>query len=284
MTGHGYAVYSEASEGIAADHRVFFTAPGPAGMEKGDIECKLLDAMLYCEECADALFTEKVWKDAKALRVDIAAEDVNGAEGKEARFEVIDFSIALRAKRGGLTPPEARHVAHILGEQWRKDPSATKLQLAEDSRLNGLRGWLVLVGLGLVVSAIISLYGLWTDLPFLRDRIRLLNAHHPEYNGSLVDDEILFLIFFNVITAVFLAGLVYLNILFFKKKKTFPKFFIVFLVFYFAVSLLMYWANPSGELRVQSALAGTVGMAFLQGIVWVSYFLSSRRVKATFVR
>jgi len=46
----------------------------------------------------------------------------------------------------------------------------------------------------------------------------------------------------------------------------------------------MYWANPSGDLQVQTALAGTVGISFIQGIVWVSYFLSSRRVKATFVR
>jgi len=273
MTGHGYAVYSGASEGIAADHRVFFTAPGPAGMEKGDIECKEVGGMLYCEECADALFTEKVWKDAKALRVDIAPEDVNSAEGKEARFEVIDFSIALRAKRGGLTPPEARREAHRLGEQWWKDPSATKLQLAQDSRLNGLGGWLVLVGFGLVVSPIISIYGLWTDLQFVANRLHQLQAW---------DDETLFVILFDFITAVFLAGLVYLNILFFKKKKIFPKYFMLFLVINFAVSLLKYWASPSGA--VQTALAGTVGMSFIEGIVWVSYFLTSRRVEATFVR
>ena len=283
-TGQGYAVYSEASEGIAADQRVFFTAPGPAGMEKGDIERNLLDAMLYCEKCGDALFTEKVWKNAKALRVDIAPEDVNGTEGKEARFEVIDFSIALRAKRGGLTLIEARQEALRLGEQWWKDPSATKLELAQDSRLKGLGGWLGLVGFGLVVSPMVLTYRLWTGLQLARVLVRRLNARYPEYNGVLVDDEIEFLIFSVFITAVFLGGLVYLNFLFLKKKKAFPKLFIIFLVVYFAASVLLYWANPSGQLQVQTALAGTVGISFIQGIVWVSYFLTSQRVKATFVR
>jgi len=218
------------------------------------------------------------------LRVDIAPEDVNGAEGKEARFEVIDFSIALRAKRAGLNPPETRRKAHTLGQQWWQDPSATKPQLTEDSRLNGLGGWLGLVGFGLVVSPVLLTYRLWTGLQLVRVLIRRLNARHTEYNGLLVDDEIQFLIFSAFITTVLLAGLVYLNFLFFKKKKIFPKVFIIFLVLYFAVSLLMYWANPSGDLQVQTALAGTVGISFIQGIVWVSYFLSSRRVKATFVR
>lgn len=283
-TGHGYAVYSEASEGVAADHRVFFAAPGPAGIEKGDIERKPLGAMLYCEECAETLFTQKAWKDAKALRVDIAPEDVSGAEGKKAQFEVIDFSIALRAKRGGLTPIEARDEAHRLGEQWWKDLSATKLELAQDSRLKGLGGWLGLVGFGLVVSPIILTYKLWTGLQLARLLVRRLNARYPEYNGVLVDDEIEFAIFSVFITAVFLAGLVYLSILFFKKKKIFPKLFMIFLVLYFGASVLMYWVNPGGDLQVQTALAGTVGISFIQGIVWVSYFLTSRRVKATFVR
>ena len=293
MPGHGYAVYSEASEGVAADHRVFFTAPGPAGMEKGDIECKQLDAMLYCEECADALFTEKIWKDAKALRVDIAPEDVDGVEGKEARFEVIDFSIALRAKRDGLTPSEARRDAHTLGQRWWKDQNATKLQLAEDSRLNGLEGWLSLVGLALVVSPIVLIYGLWNDLRFMTG---------PNYNavGLIIPDLPGFTVFDFITGVLLLAGLVYLNILFFKKKKIFPKYFMVLLIVSFAVNLLKYWARPSGAEfgqnweqweqasraveEIGNDLAFAVSRSFIAGIVWVSYFRRSRRVKATFVR
>jgi len=118
LAGHGYAVFSEVHEGIAADHRVFFGAPGPGGTEDGDIESKLLDVMLYCESCAHGLFTKKVWEEAKPLRVDMAPEDADDATGREARSEVIDFSIALRAKHRGLTPSEARGDARELGRLW----------------------------------------------------------------------------------------------------------------------------------------------------------------------
>ena len=129
LNGQGYAVYSEATQGIATDHRVFFSAPGLGGTEKGDTEIKPLDAMLYCEECANALFTKKVWQDAKALRVEMDLEDANSAEGKEARSEVINFSIALRAKRWGIIPWQARREARALGKLWWKDQNKAKRRL-----------------------------------------------------------------------------------------------------------------------------------------------------------
>ena len=85
--------------------------------------------MLYCEECANALFTKKVWQDAKALRVEMDLEDANSAEGKEARSEVINFSIALRAKRWGIIPWQARREARALGKLWWKDQNKAKRRL-----------------------------------------------------------------------------------------------------------------------------------------------------------
>ena len=145
--GHGYAVYSGVEEGLTADRRVFFSAPGPDGVEKGDIERKPLDAMLYCEDCAGGLFTEKVWRNAKALRVEMPAADVHGAECLAARLEVIDFGIALRAKRLGMTPETARREAGAVRKMWWKDRDAAKRELFSLRELNGLRGWLIGWGL-----------------------------------------------------------------------------------------------------------------------------------------
>jgi hypothetical protein len=129
LTGQGYAVYPEASTGITADHRVFFSTLGPDATEAGDVQCEPLDAMLYCDQCASALFTDEVWANAKALRVEIPSEEVNGPEGKEARSEVIDFSIALRIKRSGMTPSQARRDARAFGELWWRDREAARRQL-----------------------------------------------------------------------------------------------------------------------------------------------------------
>jgi hypothetical protein len=58
LAGEGPTVYSDASQGVAADHRVFFSASVPDGIEQGDIERKQLEPMLYCED-APTLYSRK---------------------------------------------------------------------------------------------------------------------------------------------------------------------------------------------------------------------------------
>jgi len=81
VDGQGYAVYLGAGTGIAADHRVFFSTPGPA--EARDIECKPLNVRLYCDGCADALFAEGVCTNARQLRVEMPPEDANSPDPGE---------------------------------------------------------------------------------------------------------------------------------------------------------------------------------------------------------
>jgi hypothetical protein len=164
--GQGYAVYSEANEGIAADRRLFFSAPGPGGTEDGDIESKPLGVMLYCEDCADTLFTEKVWEDAKPLRIEMTPEHVDDPEGKAARFEAIDFSIALREKSRGVAPAQARLDARMLGELWWTDRSEAERQLLArepgvsrigEKSLSGIGGWLRWISVGMLISPLMML-------------------------------------------------------------------------------------------------------------------------------
>jgi hypothetical protein len=141
-------VYSDACQGTAADHRLFFSAP--KGIGKSDTQIKQFQAMLYCGKCASALFTETVWKNAKVLRIDMAPADVDTPEGREARLEVINFCIALRAKRFSITPSQAAAKARELGELWWKDQNAAERLLAEihaTSRERVVTGICVILGL-----------------------------------------------------------------------------------------------------------------------------------------
>jgi hypothetical protein len=52
--------------------------------------------------------------------------DVGSGEGRDARLEVIDFSIALRAKRRGLTAQQARAEAHELAKIWSDDQNKAR--------------------------------------------------------------------------------------------------------------------------------------------------------------
>jgi hypothetical protein len=127
-------VYSGAYEGIAADHRVFFTADVSDGLKQDDVERNLLSAMLYCEECADALFTKEVWKNSIPLRVDISQAEADCVEGRAGLFEVIDFSIALRAKSSGRTPSQARSDARALGQLWWTSPDEAERRLVTGAK------------------------------------------------------------------------------------------------------------------------------------------------------
>jgi hypothetical protein len=145
--------------------------------------------------------------------------------------------------------------------------------------LEGLSGWLVLVGLGLVVSPFIMLSTvLRANIPFL---------YAAKYQPFLTSHRALAaLIVFELITnIVFLASVLALNYLFFTKRSSFPTYMILYLATHFGIIVLDTVAAhallPSANLASgYTAVAQSFG-----GIaIWIPYLLVSRRVKATFVR
>lgn len=139
--------------------------------------------------------------------------------------------------------------------------------------LNGIGGWLILVAINLVLAPIGLLFALSTDFIFLLGgKIQHVLASHPGVGGMLVFDGI-----FDV---ALLAVLIVLNILFYGKKKIFPRWFIVFL----AVSVIVSVAIREfmfGYVPTYPSL--TAFGSFASACVWIGYFLNSERVKQTFV-
>ncbi|WP_058188912.1 DUF2569 domain-containing protein [Terracidiphilus gabretensis] len=151
----------------------------------------------------------------------------------------------------------------------------TSSSLDSDRHLEGLSGWLILVGIGLVLSPVIILFRIFT----VHLRV-LINPHMQSYlqtHGTLHA-----LILVEAITNVLLVlMLVWLNYLFFTKRRAFPTFMIFYFVFqcifiagdHFAAVFLL--AKPSSSL--------TLVRTFVAAAVWIPYYLRSRRVKVTFV-
>jgi ribosomal protein L7/L12 len=125
--GEGYAVYSEARTGISASAKMFFSTEGSSGKEVG--------AMLLCESCANGLFTEKVWADARKTTIELDQTTARGPRSheamKQALSQVNDFSVAMLAKRRGLDVAEARQEAREIAQLSWKDPQAAEQQLQE---------------------------------------------------------------------------------------------------------------------------------------------------------
>jgi hypothetical protein len=142
-----------------------------------------------------------------------------------------------------------------------------------DRDLYGIGGWLIMPAIGLAISPFLSIHGIVTDLGVLvGGRYQAVIANRPGLEA---------LVIFELATnAIFLASLIALNVLLYKKKKTFPACMIAYLVGQLVLLLIDYFAanafNPhtSPTTAIRSVIAC---------LIWIPYFLQSRRVEITFV-
>ena len=146
-------------------------------------------------------------------------------------------------------------------------PAGTEIE--DEKNLNGLGGWLVFIGLSLLVEPLII--------------IRAIAS-------SGLDDTWL------LINLAFLAGLLVLNILFFQKRKIFPVCYVIFIVLMFVAAVNQPTGVPFHTLSLgieratqlmkqrQDEVYQQMGQITIYALIWIPYLLRSRRVKATFVR
>jgi len=152
-------------------------------------------------------------------------------------------------------------------------PASATPAFATDSDLKGIAGWLIVHAIGLGIAPFVSLVAVYTDL-------RILNA--ASYQAGLqARPSLAVLILFEASTNfIMLLGLIALNVLFHRTRRSFPRWIITFLVAAFVVTLC-------DHLWTMHFLASTTWMAVFQrlvaALIWIPYFLQSRRVEQTFV-
>jgi hypothetical protein len=150
-----------------------------------------------------------------------------------------------------------------------------------DPSLDGIGGWLLLVGIGILFTPLRLVFDIVSLFPsYGADTwARLTTPGSPDYHSlwaTLLIGELLG-------NALFLGFSVLNAALFLQKRRSFPWFFIAFLV------------TNAVFLMIDGALAAIVSgkaddtasaMALVRSItatsIWVPYFLASKRVKATF--
>jgi hypothetical protein len=154
-----------------------------------------------------------------------------------------------------------------------------------EKNLQGLGGWLIIVGIGIVVGpfkniiTIVPIYerifegDVWNNLTTPGT-----SAYHPFWS-TFISLEI-------ILNAGLLIATVYLAYLFFTKRKQFPKFYIglaVFtLVFIFIDALGSKVVFPN-EPFFDPDFTKQLIQSLLVVVIWVPYMLRSKRVKATFI-
>ena len=158
--------------------------------------------------------------------------------------------------------------------------------MENEDELSGLRGWLILVGIGVVVSPIrllVTFLPIYTKL-FSDGTWEALTSVDSEAYTPLWAPVILTEVFYN--TAMVLAS-IYLIYLFFAKHYLFPKFYIGIVAISLIVIPLDAWlvalVFPDQPILDPDTVQEFLRV-FIAGIIWVPYLLLSKRVKATFVR
>ncbi|MCK8108367.1 DUF2569 domain-containing protein [Pseudoalteromonas sp. 2CM41L] len=157
--------------------------------------------------------------------------------------------------------------------------------MSNNEELKGLSGWLILVGIGVVMGPIrlfattfplfqpIFSDGTWEALTTVGSE-----AYSPFWAPLIIGE-----IVYNV--AMF-AALIYLAFLFFSKNYRFPFTYILIvvisLIFIPLDSWLVQLAMPD-EPFWDPETAKEFFRVLIGGIIWVPYLLLSKRVKATFV-
>ncbi|MCB4766586.1 MAG: DUF2569 family protein [Sulfurovum sp.] len=149
----------------------------------------------------------------------------------------------------------------------------------------GLGGWLILVGIGVVLSPLRQLAKLSKAyLPIFNDGTweALTTPTSESYNSSF-SSLLMGEIFFN--SLIIIASL-YLIYLFFAKKSFFPKLYIWILVFSLIFILLDAVVVSSLFPNIEVFDVETmkeIGRTVIVSLIWIPYMLISKRVKATFV-
>ncbi len=152
-----------------------------------------------------------------------------------------------------------------------------------DRHLSGLSGWLVFIGIGVVLGPLVSLGQLVSVLMNL-DLLawnRLTIPGGDSYHGLWAP----LLLMETMFHSVMVPWLILLAILFWQKRTAFPVWFIATSVLTLGYEFLDTIGLLLLEDQTESPMAyhlGTLSGSAISSVIWIIYFLVSRRCAATF--
>jgi hypothetical protein len=149
-------------------------------------------------------------------------------------------------------------------------PAQAPVAAPADPSLIGIRGWLILPAIGLVLGPIVGVIAVFIVLAMFKELSR------GRYGGLLALELV-----FSIIMVVYL---IYTAVQFFAKKKITPKLIVGYYCGRIAISVLLLVVEiGAGAQGFAVDTARQMVFQVIGGAVWIPYFLVSKRVKATFV-
>lgn len=155
----------------------------------------------------------------------------------------------------------------------------------EKPRLCGLRGWLILVGIGVVISPLLQTFSFVLNIRAYFS----LDVWHNVAVPSGADYHPLFgpLLMIEMLGNQTLIVMSFLTLyLYFAKRSLFPKVYIICSLFTFIfilTDIILSKQIPMIAENPDTGQAREIARAFWRCVIWCPYMLRSRRVRATFV-
>ena len=158
-------------------------------------------------------------------------------------------------------------------------------------KLIGLEGWLALFIVGQFLALFLTVFRFFADGFISSSDVSDLN----EYQHGLGDTLQALAAFENIAILVYVALIITTLVLLFRKRKLAKPFAIATLMFatvygiidYAVASSIIESSGLSGSAEIQSMMSkysGDVGRSIIGALIWVPYFIVSKRVKATLTK
>lgn len=156
--------------------------------------------------------------------------------------------------------------------------------MRENTELKGLGGWLILVGIGLILSVVIIPVGLYPLFEILDPE---LWSSLAEFQPETFNPTMRLVVYAELLAnALLFMACLYLIFLFFKKHYLFPRCFIAIqvtvVVMILVDSYVISLFNPDMPALDLDTLK-SFSRSSIMAAIWISYMLKSERVKLTFV-
>jgi hypothetical protein len=137
---------------------------------------------------------------------------------------------------------------------------------------SGIGGWLILPAIGLILSPLMMVLTIQQNLSLL-NQTEAIQRVYPGLHAAIVGETL--------ITAALLGFSIYVAVIFFKTKRELPKMITILLIANLVLMAIdAFWVS---SIIGKATGVREVVRAVIAACVWIPYFNSSQRVKATFV-
>src|SRR3989344_3371696 len=160
----------------------------------------------------------------------------------------------------------------LRNEPILESPVNASSTIKAEGNLKGISGWLILPAIGLVIAPLLIFSSFFTTfLPLFSDG----SFENIRQTSPGLANLVIFEMVFN---SILIVALIYLNVIFYQKKKFFPRYFIMYLIVSVAFVFIDYFIAVSVSSSVDTS---DLGRPLIGAFIWIPYFLKSKRVKAS---